>query len=163
MNVQKKIATLFAFALAATVLSVGSGFAQMNTTNARGTFTLPFEARWGTASLPAGNYTFEEGNTNTGQRIIEVRGESKGSPRAFVLVQTHTPNAYDNSSELVCIRKGSTGIVRSLMLKGLGEILYFAIPKNVQMYAHNGNAKTQTLLAQGPELIQRVPVELGGQ
>ena len=164
MNVQKKIATLFAFALAATVLSVGSVFAQgIQNVRGEGKFTLPFEARWGTAVLPAGKYSLETGFTTGDQRMVEVRGEAKGSTPAFVVIVAHDASPNDNTSELVCIRKGSTGIVRSLMLKGSGEILYFAIPKNVQMYANNGKAKTRTLLAQGPELIQRVPVELAGR
>jgi len=160
MNTYRKLATLFAFALAATVLSVGSGFS-MDPTRVSGSFTLPFEAHWGKANLPAGKYTFEA--VGNGLPLISVRGEAKGSPTSFVVVAMHDAIPSANASELVCIRQGNTRTVRSLILANLGEVLYFAIPKNVRMYAHNGNAKTHQLLAQGPELIQRVPVELAGR
>lgn len=161
MKSYRKLVTLFAFALAATVLAVGSAFAQMNTTKAQGTFTLPFEAHWGSATLPAGNYTFKE--VAGGLPLIEVRNEAKGSTPAFVIIAAHDASQDNNSSELVCIRLRNAGIVRSIVLTSLGETLYFKIPKNVRMYAHNSSAKTRTLLAQGPELIQRVPVEVAGQ
>jgi hypothetical protein len=160
MNAHRKLGTLFAFALATFALTIGSASA-VDPTQVRGSFTLPFDARWGTATLPAGKYIFEA--VRTGSAVIEVRGEAKGSTPAFVVIVAHDASPNDNTSELVCIRKGSTGIVRSLMLKGSGEILYFAIPKNVQLYAQNGKAKNRTLLAQAPELIQRVPVELAGR
>lgn len=160
MNAYRKLVTLFVFALTAAALSVGSASAQMNKTNVRGTFTLTFAAHWGSTTLPAGKYTFEA--VGSGSPLIEVSGEAKGSPSAFILAQTYNPSPSANKSEMVCIRQGKIGVVRALVLTSLGETLYFAIPKNVRLYAHNGNAKTRTLLAQGPELIQRVPIEVAG-
>jgi hypothetical protein len=159
MNAYRKIATPFTFALAAIVLSVGSALAQpMDTVEWQGKFTLSFEAHWGLATLPAGHYTFEVHNLGRATRV-EVRGEGKESKGAIILPMTHQLSPSANTSELVCIRHGDTGTVRALVLTDLGETLYFAIPKNVPLYAHNGNAKTRTLVAQAPELIQRISVE----
>ena len=158
MNAYRKLGKLLAFALTA-ALCAGSTFA-MDPTQVRGSFTLPFEAHWGNATLPAGKYTFEA--VGIGHPFIEVRGEAKGSTPVFVIVLAHNLSQSANTSELVCIRQGNTGIVHSLVLKGSGEILYFPVPKNLRLYAHNGNAKTRTLLAQDPDLIQRVPVEVAG-
>ena len=162
MNAYRKLVTLFAFALAAAALSVGSASAQVNTPEVRGTFTLPFEAHWGKATLPAGKYTFEEVDTNGHQRMVEVRSEAKGTPLAFAIVSVREPSLSANRSELVCIRQGKIGIVRSLVMANLGEILYFTLRKTAPLYAQNRDAKTRTLLAQAPELIQRVPVEVAG-
>jgi len=164
MNAYRKLATLFAVALAATVLSVGSAFAlSMDTVEAQGKFTLPFEAHWGSATLPAGQYTFEVGHNLGSTTLVEVSGEGKGSKDAIILTMTQELSPSANTSELVCIRHGNTGTVRALVLTDLGEIFYFAIPKNVPLYAHNGNAKTRTLVAQAPELIQRIRVEATGR
>lgn len=119
-------------------------------------FTLPFQARWGAVTLPEGNYRLNVTSTPGGAQIIEVRGEAKGSPSAFVMGRRdYTPSI--NQSALVCIREGSTGIIRVLQLRPLGETVYFAMPKATQMYVQNRSGKNRTLLAQAPELLERLP------
>jgi hypothetical protein len=163
MKAHRNFAILFALALAVTALSVGSAFAQMNTPEARGTFTLPFEAHWGTATLPAGKYTFAEGYTKVGEDMIQVTGEAKGSPRAVVMAQSHGPSTSADTSELVCIREGKTGTVRALVLTSIGKTIYFSMPKNEQLLAQSGNMKSRKLQAEAPELIQRIRVEASGR
>jgi hypothetical protein len=163
MNAHRKYATFFAFALAATVLSVGPAFAQrLDKVNAQGKFTLPFEAQWGKATLPAGQYSFQAGRAQGGAQMISVSGETKGSQQTFVIVAAHDASTNANTSELVCIRQGHTGIVRALVLTNLGETMYFSIPKNERLMAKTRSGKTRTLVAQAPELIQCIPVEAAG-
>lgn len=164
MNAYRKLSTLFTVALAATVLCVGSAFTQaIDIVEAEGKFTLPFEAHWGTATLPAGQYSFEGGRTSGGTQLTKVSGEGKASRQALILNigQSLSPSA--DTSELVCIRHGNTGTVQALVLTSLGETLYFPMPKNERLLAQTRRGKTRTLLAQGPELIQRIRVEATGR
>lgn len=164
MNAYRKLAGLFAVALAATILSVGSALAQgIPSVEAAGKFTLPFEAHWGTATLPAGQYTFQAGRTEAGAEIVGVRGMAKGSPQAYISVTAHEPASSAGASELVCIRKGNSGTVGALVLTSLGETMYFSIPKNERVLAQTRDSKGRTLLAQAPELIQRISVEATGR
>ncbi|HEV2351482.1 MAG TPA: hypothetical protein VG028_16735 [Terriglobia bacterium] len=164
MNANRKLASLFAVALAATVLSAGSAFAQgLSTVQARGKFTLPFEAHWGLATLPAGQYTFEMGHNMGDTTLVELRSEGKGRQHAIILTMAQQQSPAAKTSELVCIRQGNTGIVRSLVLATLGETIYFSIPRNEQILARTSGGKTPTLVAEGPELIQRIHVEAAGE
>lgn len=161
MNTDWKFARLLVVAMATTLLSVGSVFAQ-SIREAGGSFGLPFEARWGGATLPAGHYTFAVIRSMAGGEMVRVDGEAKGSAHAFIMAQVGDPSPSTNKSQLVCIRHGNIGAVQALVLKGLGETLYFSLPKNEQEYVQNRTGKSRALLAQGPEMIERVPVEAAG-
>src|SRR5436305_12363702 len=78
-------------------------------TNARppdavGKFTLPFEAKWGRAVLPAGDYSFTVGHIPGSPKILEVRS----GPKAVVLVMAVTRQESKPSKDntLVAVRNG---------------------------------------------------------
>ena len=59
-----------------------------------GTFTLPFEAQWGSTILPVGEYSLYYRQPLTGGPLmVEVIGKEKGSPHVFIL-----PRAKDSAS-----------------------------------------------------------------
>lgn len=161
MNTHSKIARLFAVAMAAALLSVGSAFAQ-SIREAGGSFTLPFEAHWGAATLPAGRYTLAVSRSAAGNEMVRVDGQAKGSRHAFIMVQGYDPSPSANQSQLACIRHGNTGRVLALVLSSINETLYFSLPKNEPLYVQNRSGKSRALLAQGPESIDRIPVEAAG-
>ncbi len=164
MNTTRKMATFFALALATTVLCVGSALAQgLGTVNAQGKFTLPFQARWGLATLPAGQYTFSVGYTQGGTTMIEVKGEGEGLPHALIMAQGQTQTPTTRSSELVCVRHSQNGTVRAIVISDLGQTFYFSMPKGERLLARKGSAKAETQVAEAPELIQRIRVDTMGR
>ncbi len=65
--------TLALGSLLAICFNAGLANAQMQK-NASGKFTMPFEARWGLATLPAGDYTFTLQGTGMGSTLRVYRG-----------------------------------------------------------------------------------------
>ena len=124
-------------ALLATAASAGL----LSAEDAKGTFTLPFEVRWGTAVLPAGDYSFQIDNTNY---IVTIRGENQA---AMVLSAAPSANNDPGSSALIIVRHGNKGTVRVLRLAEQRQVFTYALPKG-----------ERPMLAQTPELIQRIPI-----
>lgn len=115
----------------------------------KGEFTLPYEAHWGRAVLPAGDYTFDLSSARAPQ-IIVLRGQG-GTVLVMAQGTKDLPSPTEDSA-LVLVRSGGNHIVRSLRLGPLGTSLYYA--------PHKGEPVG---VAQAPELIQRVPVHISGK
>jgi hypothetical protein len=74
----------------------------------------------------------------------------EGATVFFIAAQSISERSSSNPSELVVIRSAGSLIIRSLRLRELGLEYTFAIPKGL------------TLLAQQPELLQRVRISAEG-
>ncbi|MBI1939888.1 MAG: hypothetical protein HYS33_00110 [Acidobacteria bacterium] len=111
----------------------------------RGTFTLPIEVRWGNATLPPGDYTFVL-EADKFPQLATIRGEKTA---AMVMPTRGAGPATSGKSALILIRAGNQGFVRQLRLVEAGLAFNYGppLPKG-------------RLLAQGPELIQRIPVRV---
>jgi hypothetical protein len=147
---------LVVFGLGAT----GARAQSMRTTHFTGTFNLPFEAQWGNAILPVGQYSLYYGRlSDAGPAMVEVVGKDTWSPHVLIPVQGIDP-ASGKKSALVCIREGDAGIVRTLELPQIGEAVSFKLPRHTQLMAYQHNGSANKLLAEAPMLIQRVAVTL---
>jgi hypothetical protein len=150
---------LFALGVAGAKAQQGQGLV---VTDAAGTFTLPMDAQWGKMALPAGDYSLYYGRVaGGGPSMLEVVGNAKGSPHGFILAQTHNPTSATKSS-IVCVREGDTLIVRALEMASVGKTIFFSLPHGAQLTAHRQNKRTYEL-ADGPMLIQRVPLTLNAR
>ena len=125
-----------------------------------GKFTLPFEARWGWAVLPAADYTlmlYHKGGTD----VVHIRRGQVGV--AIVQCIAHDISSYNSSHSVITIvRHGNKGTVLSLDLPQLGQIYFFNLPKGEKVFAQN-SPKGERVLAQAPDLIQRIPVLVRGR
>lgn len=114
-----------------------------------GTFSLPFDAQWGSVKLPAGTYSFDVEDAIHSHQVLVRQGIR------YVGIVPQSEFSDDNKTNLqaslLCVRHGSSFSVRALRLPEIGTY-YYATPKQ----------KNQTV-AQKPELIQDVPVILGGK
>lgn len=131
-----------------TVLGILAVLFAANTAKAetfRGKFTLPIEVHWGGATLPPGEYTFKL-DTAQYHSIATIRGENKA---VMVMPNRGTEKARSGQSVLVLTRIGNRGFVRQLRLVEAGVAFNYA-PAGPQ----------GKLIAQGPELIQRIPVHM---
>jgi len=130
-------------ALLATVVSAGL----LSAEDYVGKFTLPFQAKWGRATLPAGDYSFQL-NTARSPYTVTVRGQDKA---AMIMSDGTSNKDVSTRSELVVVRRGRTGTIRALHLNEVGTFFYVP-PKGERQ-----------LLAQAPELIQRIPILVSGK
>jgi len=150
--------TMVAFALCAT----GARAQSLTTTNFAGTFNLPFEAQWGRTILPAGEYSLYYGRLNDGARMVEVVGKEEHTPHVLILPQGMN-DASTTESALVCVREGNAGIVRALEMPQIGEAVEFNLPRGTKLMANRSNGNKNVQIAEGPKLIQRIPVTLAGK
>jgi len=134
------------------VLTLASAFIFAGIASAqvcKGQFTLPFEAQWGRATLPAGDYTFTL--NSTGQpAIVEIAQGTRNV--ALVMAQSNSTADASKESELIVTRSGDRARIRVLHLAELGTDLYYAAPK----------AESREM-ASAPEQTQGVPVILNGK
>ena len=92
-----------------------------------GRFTLPFEAAWGAMILAEGEYSLYYGTIHEGMNYVEIHGMDRCGPKGIFLIQQQCPATVVQNS-LVCVRKGSTHIIRALELPAVGRSVTFAIP-----------------------------------
>lgn len=112
----------------------------------KGKFTLPEDVQWGSASLPAGDYTFSLKSASLPAQIV-LQGPNGG---AFILTPSTDKRDEGDSSNLTIERRGGTRFVRTLYLADLGlELRYSApsIPKNDRQLAQGPASTEQVLIA----------------
>jgi hypothetical protein len=87
-----------------------------------GKFTLPFEARWGQATLPAGDYKFTMDSVNGLARVKISRG-TKGV--ALISSQSWSPVSPGRDT-LTIVRNSNGNTVRDLSLPETGVAWHYA-------------------------------------
>jgi len=108
-------------ALAGVLAFAGLASAQ----NVAGKFTLPFEARWGVATLPAGDYQFTMERV-TSPAMIKVYRQTKCV--ALILSPDRAPLSTGRAA-LTIVRTRDGNTVRELALPEEWMVLHFPNPK----------------------------------
>ena len=110
-----------------------------------GKFTLPFEAQWGAAVLPPGDYTFSI--TSISPHTVFLRGEGKNAIiRPFPMPEEKVSS---DQSKLTLVDNGGRYVVRSLEAAELGETFEYPVAK----------AKIKTKqVAQQQGFMRQIPV-----
>jgi len=99
---------------------------------------------------PAGDYSFTL-DTNSGPTIASVSQGRRGV--ALVMANAgSTRGKVAGPSALIIVRRGRTGFVRALRLAEAEATLEYLPPKSERQ-----------MLAQTPELIQRIPILVSGK
>jgi hypothetical protein len=91
----------------------------------QGTFTLPFEAHWGGAVLPAGDYTISM-RSATEPYLLFVRGEDK---TAIIMAYGTSTKAVSEGSHLTVVNTGGNQAITELAAGQLGLTFSYATPK----------------------------------
>ena len=157
MKTIRNIASLAAVAVLAAVFAAAPANAQDLT----GEFTLPLQARWGTANLQPGEYDLRV-TLMGGIRILHVRRRAPGSPGRYFILAIHERIQGGAKNALVCVRYGSMRVVQALELGALGQTYYFSTPKEAGLYGQDAKGKKPTLRAEASKLV-RVPVRITGK
>jgi hypothetical protein len=114
-----------------------------------GSFTLPFQARWGQVVLSPGEYSFTLDHGVVGG-VVSIRREDRHA-MGFVPTQAiYTQQTVDHS-ELILVRSGGTYAVRAVRMAELGLTLEYSAPKTGKQ-----------IISQAPQLLERIPVTMGG-
>ncbi|MGH9451756.1 MAG: hypothetical protein ACRD11_14665 [Terriglobia bacterium] len=128
MRLRLRFFTVSVFMSLALVLAAGISKA----TSSGGKFTLPYEAHWGIAVLPPGDYTFTVISPSGSPRYLDVRGKRSGA-YIFPLGTQIGTNARHSHLTLVTI--GSNHFIERLVLKEVNTTFEFRIPKSAKTEA----------------------------
>lgn len=165
MKVIRNITILLGTTLALLALASTRANAQALTTSSfYGTFTLPFEAQWGSMILPAGDYTLYYGQLNgSGTYLVEVMGNEEASEHGILLPGPGN-QVSESESALVCLREGNHGYVHELRMGAIGKSVSFPIPHGVEVRARivadSVNPESQMQVGQASMAVERIPVKL---
>jgi hypothetical protein len=131
------------------VLAAGLSASLARAQEYEGKFTLPFEAHWGTAVLPAGDYSFRVNPGEEPCMALVIQGRQG---LALIMANSAAKGEVAGSTALIAVRSAGSYRIRALRLAEAGVVLEYSPPK----------AERQ-LLAQQPVLLQRVPVIAAGK
>ncbi len=135
-----------------------------------GTFTLPFEARWGNTVLPPGDYTFRVQPGVRLQPSVTVYREGK-----FMLTMLPLRPTSSCESEQKSLILAGSGLKPAVYVLHLGnEVFYFGTPRGEEELIAAGLAPSgcchviccDSGMASGhvhAGLIRRIPVSMGGK
>jgi len=120
--------TLRSFSLAVLALGVLAAFPVAgHAQSVAGKFTLPHEAHWGRAVLPAGEYEIHVQSINYPARVIIQK--SNGETSALVIPAAISPANRPGTSQLDLVETEAGSFVSSMYLKDPGVEFYFITPK----------------------------------
>jgi len=132
------------------VLAAGLSASLARAQEYEGKFTLPFAARWGTAVLPAGDYSFRV-DASVEPCIVSVSQGPRGA--ALIMAESGASKGeMAGSSALIAVRSAGGYRIRALRLAEAGVVLEYSLPKAERQF-----------LAQQPVLYQRLPVIAAGK
>jgi hypothetical protein len=119
--VMKSIRFTILSSLALALLGPCFGTGLANAQGLTGKFTLPFEARWGLATLQAGDYSFKLDRAPGGSLHL-YRGTKSV---AIVYAQSFDQKASGHDA-LMVVRDNVAATVREMTLPSAGLVLYYA-------------------------------------
>jgi hypothetical protein len=120
MHLSKNI---LSFALLASVLSVGSSYAEQLVK-----FHLPVPVKWGNTTLEPGDYRMELPTTITGVQSVCMKNDKKAVIALPLATSSASPTA-SNKSYLQLVNVNGTYFVRKYISGVTGRTLVFGIPK----------------------------------
>lgn len=141
-----RISTLMKLAMV-TVLAVCFNTGRASAQEVAGTFTLPYEAHWGRATLPPGDYSFRLDSPGF-QGVLLL---SRGTNVVAMIPDQGRGDEKSSRNELVVNRTAAGCTIRELHLPKLGIVLDYGEQKN------RGNRA-----AKESEVAQVIPLKVTG-
>jgi hypothetical protein len=128
---------MIGFALLASVLSVGSSFAEQLVN-----FRLPVPVKWGSTMLEPGDYRMELPSSSLGIQSVCMKNATKAVVALPLVTGGADPSKVSEKSHLQLVNVNGTYFVRKFTSGVTGRTLLFAIPKvhNDSMAHNNSNA-----------------------
>jgi hypothetical protein len=123
--------------LVVAVLALGALATCGNAQNAyQGKFTLPFEAHWGSVTLPAGDYTFAMRSASV-PYVLQIQGGATNT-NTFIMAITADPKVASGHAQLNLVDIAGEQSVETFEAPELGLTFSYATPKQKHV-GNNGN------------------------
>jgi hypothetical protein len=104
----------------------------------KGKFTLPFETHWGTATLPAGDYTFVMSSASSDYRLY-VRGEKVN---AIIMATSTDDRGVSDHAQLNLVDVANVQTVQTFDAPELGKTFVYSTPTQKHMGRKEAHQKT---------------------
>jgi len=125
-------------------LALGALATSGNAQNAyQGKFTLPFETHWGTATLPAGDYTFVMSSARFDYRLV-----IQGPVNAIIMAATTDDRAVADHAQLNVVNIADVQTVQTFDAPELGKTFVYFTP--TQKHAGHKEAHQKTVPQTAP-------------
>jgi hypothetical protein len=125
--------------VAVAALALGALAINGNAQNAyKGKFTLPFETHWGTATLPAGDYTFVMSSASSDYRLY-IRGEKVN---AIIMATSADEKVVSAHAQLNLVDIADTQTVQTFDAPELGKTFVYSTPTQKHMGHKEAHQKT---------------------
>jgi hypothetical protein len=120
MNSNRSYKMIWLVGVALLASCFGAGLARAQ--EYAGKFTLPFEARWGRATLPAGDYSFKLDKSQSSSTIQLFQGKV-----GIGFIKSQAYDLKDSGENSLVVVKTKTGkSVSELRLPEIGVVLHYA-------------------------------------
>jgi hypothetical protein len=116
MKMHKVVPKVMLVALLATTAMAGRTFTQSMGDTQHGSFTLPFEAYWGTLDLKPGAYSFDVSTTASGYLVGVQQGDRQVGWVTAAFVTAPIGSLEDSDGALLCVRYEGACAIRALKL-----------------------------------------------
>jgi hypothetical protein len=104
----------------------------------QGKFTLPFETHWGSATLPAGDYTFVMSSASSAYRLY-IRGEKVN---AIIMATSADEKVVSGHAQLNLVDIADTQTVQTFDAPELGKTFVYSTPTQTHMGHKEAHQKT---------------------
>jgi hypothetical protein len=104
----------------------------------QGKFTLPFETHWGSATLPAGDYTFVMSSASSDYRLY-IRGEKVN---VIIMAAAADEKVVSGHAQLNLVDIADTQTVQTLDAPELGKTFVYSTPTQKHMGRKEAHQKT---------------------
>ena len=104
----------------------------------KGKFTLPFETHWGSATLPAGDYTFVMSSASSSYRLY-IRGEKVN---AIIMATGADEKVVSGHAQLNLVDIADTQTVETFDAPELGKTFVYSTPTQKHMGRKEAHQKT---------------------
>jgi hypothetical protein len=123
MNLQRKLKLgLLALAIVLVASAVPANAQQLY----RATFTLPFEAQWGSTVIEPGQYTITVEEA-LGQKLIRVNGDGQ---RLAILAGISSSEPYGDNGKLVFVNVDGLYTLKAFSAAAIGKAFVFPVHKS---------------------------------
>ena len=151
--------------LVVAVLALGALATCGNAQNAyEGKFTLPFEAHWGSVTLPAGDYTFALRSASV-PYVLHIQGGATNT-NTFIMAITADPKVASGHAQLNLVDIAGEQSVQTFEAPELGLTFSFATPKQKHLGGKGTRQKTVPQTATDSQVSENkisIPVHSAGR
>jgi len=127
----------------------------------QGKFTLPFETHWGSATLPAGDYTFVMSSASSNYRLF-----IQGRVNAIIMATSTDDRAVADHAQLNLVNIADVQTVQTFDAPELGRTFVYSTPTQKHVGQKEAHQKTASQTAPATKVSENktsIVVHAGGR